>query len=472
MHGLHMMKSPQLLASTGRRRINPPPNIAHGGWGAQKHEQAEGIDMDLWATALVLSDGVTPALVLDIDIQILTNERADQIRAAVSKATGLPIANIRACATHTHSGPVPYKSWIEKGYEMVGPWFDNVARWCVEAAGEALASLQPVEIRVGRGECYINSNRRSITPDGKRFLGVNPNGACDHEVTIVRMDKRDGRLLATLVNFACHATIMGPPNRLITPDYPGAMKRVVEQAIGGHCIFLQGSAGDQGPVQGFIADTKVYRELGAVLGHEVAKVALGSKAIPANPKFREVIPSGAPLGAYDVDFPSVSAGTVQVQEKEIMVPLREGLPEKGAATQKLDFWKAKLKSAREKMDEAAITEAIYMARRADIELRMADDFGGKTNAGVRTHFITFGDVALVGCNIEPFCEIGMSIKRLSPFPVTFMCGYTNGRMAYMPTAEEWTKGGYEVENSPFGQNAADVLQREIIATLQTLTSKK
>jgi hypothetical protein len=42
----------------------------------------------------------------------------------------------------------------------------------------------------------------------------------------------------------------------------------------------------------------------------------------------------------------------------------------------------------------------------------------------------------------------------------------------MPTAEEWTKGGYEVENSPFGQNAADVLQREIIAILQTLTSKK
>lgn len=461
-----------LMAGTGRRCINPPPNIAHGGWGAQKHEQAEGIDMDLWTTALALSDGVTTALVLDIDIQILTNDRADQIRGAVSKATGLPVANIRACATHTHSGPVPYKSWIEKGYEMVGPWFDNVARWCAEAASEALAILQPVEIRVGSGECHINSNRRSVTPDGKRFLGVNRNGPCDHEVVVVRFDKHDGGLLATLVNFACHATIMGPLNRLITPDFPGAMKRVVEQAIGGHCVFLQGSAGDQGPVQGFIADTRVYRELGAVLGHEVAKVALGLNSIPANPKFREVIPSGAPLGAYDVEFPPMSAATVRVVEKEILVPLREGLPEKGPASQKLDFWKAKLKSAREKMDEAAITEAIYMARRADIELRMADDFGGKTDAGVRTHFITFGEVGLVGSNIEPFCEIGINVKKSSPFPTTFMCGYTNGRMAYMPTAEEWTKGGYEVENSPFGQNAAEVLQREIVATLQTLRSKK
>src|SRR6266704_3455369 len=100
-----------ILAGTGRRCTNPPPDIAHGGWGAQKHEQAEGIDLDLWVTALAISNGVTTALLLDIDIQILTNERADQIRAAVSAATGAPREGIRAAATHTHSGPVPYKSW-------------------------------------------------------------------------------------------------------------------------------------------------------------------------------------------------------------------------------------------------------------------------------------------------------------------------------------------------------------------------
>ena len=109
-----------------------------------------------------------------------------------------------------------------------------------------------------------------------------------------------------------------------------------------------------------------------------------------------------------------------------------------------------------------------MARRADIQLRMADDFGGKTSAGVRTQLIAFGDVALVGCNIEPFCEIGLTIKKQSPFATTFMCGYTNGRMAYMPTAEEWDQGGYEVDNSPFGRGAAEVLAKEIVATLREM----
>jgi hypothetical protein len=456
----------QLLAGIGRRCTNPPANIAHGGWGAQKHEQAGGIDMDLWVTALALSDRQNTAIILDLDIQILTNQRADEIRAAVSKATGIPVQNIRASATHTHSGPVPYKSWIEKGYEMVGPWFDEVARHSAAAALEALASLQPICIRAGRGECQINTNRRAVTQSGERFLGINPDGPCDHEVLVIRLDSVGGQPLATLVNYACHPTIMGPLNRLITPDYPGAMKRVVEQAVGGKCVFLQGCAGDQGPLQGFQADTNVYRNFGAILGHEVAKIALSLNNIPSKSIFRGVIPSGAPLGMYDSEFATLSSLPLRVVEKEIVVPLREGLPERRAASEKLEIWKSKLKLAREANEQTAITEAIYMARRADIQLRMADDFGGRTSAGVRTHFIAFGDVVLVGCNIEPFCEIGMEIKRDSPFPITFMSGYTNGRMAYMATAEEWPNGGYEVENSPFGESAAEVLIDEILETLR------
>src|SRR5215467_13213838 len=280
----------KILAGVGRSCTNPPPNIAHGGWGAQKHEQAEGIDMDLWVTALALSDGQTSAVILDLDIQILTNERADQIRQTVSQATGVPFENIRAAATHTHSGPVPYKSWIEKGYEMVAPWFENVARWSAEAAQEALANLQPVQIRAGKGRCDINANRRAVTPAGERFLGVNPDGPCDRDVLVARLDSAEGKPLVTLVNYACHATIMGPANKLITPDFPGAMKRVVEQAVSGRCFFLQGAAGNVGPVQGFQADPPVYRQLGTVLGHEVAKVALGLTAIPTSVKFQRVIP--------------------------------------------------------------------------------------------------------------------------------------------------------------------------------------
>jgi hypothetical protein len=363
---------------------------------------------------------------------------------------------------------VPYKSWIEKGYDMVEPWFEDVAKWSAEAAQEALSHLRPVKMRSGVGSCRINTNRRAITPAGERFLGVNPEGPCDREVLVVRIDTLDGRALATLVNYACHATIMGPANTLITPDFPGAMKRTVEQEAGGKCLFFQGSAGDQGPLLGFQADPEVYRSFGAILGHEVAKMAVEIDNLPQQVRFQRVMPSGAPLGMYAPEFSELETLPLRVVAREIHVPLREGLPERKSAGEKLEFWKTKLKDAREKQDTAAITEATYMARRADIQLRMADDFGGKTSAGVRTHFIAFGDVAIVGCNIEPFCEIGMAVKKGSPFPVTYMCGYTNGRMAYMPTAVEWDKGGYEVENSPFGRTAADTLTSQILTTLKEL----
>ena len=353
---------------------------------------------------------------------------------------------------------------------MVGPWFQDLLNWCADAAREALAALEPVYVRFGRGVSRINANRRCVTSVGERFLGVDPEGVSDHEVLVVTFDSAKAPI-ATLVNFACHGTVMGPGNRLITPDYPGAMKRVVEAAVGGKCLFLLGSAGDQGPVQGFQANTSIYRELGAALGHEVARIVFELRAIPSTTKFQKIIPSGAPLGEYEPVFSAAPALPLQVLDKEILVPLREGLPEKRSATEKLEHWKRRLKVAREKADDAAITEAIYMARRADIQLRMADDFGGKESAGVRAHFLSFGDTAIVGCNIEPFCEIGLAVKRQSPFAFTFLCGYTNGRMAYMPTAEEWVKGGYEVENSPFAQDAAKVLQEEILSTLNQMRAR-
>jgi hypothetical protein len=171
---------------------------------------------------------------------------------------------------------------------------------------------------------------------------------------------------------------------------------------------------------------------------------------------------------YDEQFASLPNLPLQIVERKILVPLREGLPERKAAVQQLQFWKDKLGAAREQGNETAITHAIYMARRADIQLRMAEDFGGRNDVGVRTQFICFGDVALVSCNVEPFCEIGLAIKRQSPFPFTLVSGYSNGRLVYLPTAQEWARGGYEVENSPFGQGTAEGWQREVVQTLNEL----
>jgi hypothetical protein len=146
----------------------------------------------LWATALALTDGKTTALILDIDIQILTNQRADQIRNTVSTLTGLPVAQIRTVRdTHAFWARALQEldskratRWSGRGSMMshVGVAKRRVTR---------LASLRTATVRTGRGECHINANRRCVAPNGERFLGVNARETCDHEVIVVKLEGPD-----------------------------------------------------------------------------------------------------------------------------------------------------------------------------------------------------------------------------------------------------------------------------------------
>jgi hypothetical protein len=72
---------------------------------------------------------------------------------------------------------------------------------------------------------------------------------------------------------------------------------------------------------------------------------------------------------------------------------------------------------------------------------------------VRIQTIRIGDTALIGVPGEPFAEIGAEVKRRSPAPHTVFCGYTNGLFAYIPTAQAYEEGGYEVRTTPFRAGA-------------------
>jgi hypothetical protein len=76
-----------------------------------------------------------------------------------------------------------------------------------------------------------------------------------------------------------------------------------------------------------------------------------------------------------------------------------------------------------------------------------------------------GDVVFVGLDCEASVEIGLAIKRGSPFPATFVVTNCNGTIGYLPTARQHQEGGYEVSLTGFGPTAADVLVKETLALL-------
>ncbi len=67
----------------------------------------------------------------------------------------------------------------------------------------------------------------------------------------------------------------------------------------------------------------------------------------------------------------------------------------------------------------------------------------RTRSPCRLQAIRIGDLAVCGIPFETFVEIGLDLKKRSPFPQTMVIGLANGRHGYLPTPEQHKLGGYE-----------------------------
>jgi len=109
----------------------------------------------------------------------------------------------------------------------------------------------------------------------------------------------DCSVLATLVNYACHPTTLAWVNKLISPDFIGAMRDVIEANTGAApCLFLQGASGELAPAHDYVGDTAIADKHGRQLGY-AAISALESMLSPRHKlTYRGVMESGAPLAVW------------------------------------------------------------------------------------------------------------------------------------------------------------------------------
>ena len=442
-----------LKAGAGRSDITPPVGIAHGGWGAATHQRAEGVDMPFYSTALYVTDGDLELAIVDLDTGIVVNRDADAIRAEVEAVAGIKPENLRLSATHTHSGPVNRGSWLDEGMDMVGPYWDSLPSRITESINTARWNAKPAHVGVGSGTSSINVNRRPALPDGTLFTGRNWEGFVDREVGVVAINDTAGTPIATLLNYACHPTILGPANKLLSPDYPGTARQVVEQHAGGLCLFLQGAAGNCGPTHGFIGETAVARWLGTRLGLEAARVRLEIDPVPRKERLVEVVPSGADLGMYEDDPTGEPDDTLRIVNTAVELPVGE-FPSIEEAQAGFDEAVNTLNATRKGGTEAEIKEAVKNAKRAGFVLgnatRTAD---GPMSMPIQA--MRIGPAALVAIPVEAFAEIGTAVKGSSPASQTLFSGYSNGYLGYMPMADAYEQGGYEVVNTPMAAGAAE-----------------
>jgi neutral ceramidase len=329
--------------------------------------------------------------------------------------------------------------------------------------------LGPARVAVGSGKSQVAVNRREIAPDGRPVTGVNYDGPIDPEVFVLRIDDTEGGPLAAVVGYTMHPTTLGPANRLISPDWPGHLKRTVEAITGATCLFAQGATGNIGPgPDGFTDDVGVVCRIGRQVGCEAARVYLGLQLPAVRHRHERVWESGAPLGKWTQEPLPEPDPVVRVMSREVKLPLIEQPP--------LSDAQARVDEAQRRLDDlkqraappAEIEAATFATKRANMTFSRAQTYGGREAFSVELHLLQIGPAVLAGTEGEPFAEIGLQIKAGSPWPATWFGGYTGGWAGYIPTPDAYPQGGYEVDTSPFAPEAAGRLVAETLAALEEL----
>lgn len=463
----------RLRAGTGRSLITPPLGMPMGGWSNALHERSAANDGDLTATVLVATDDREAVALAELDLCLLTDAQAEAIRLAIAAATGIERRAVRVTATHNHSAPVTGEltgaGWMREGIETVEPYMAMVTEQLAGAAREAWAGLAPVSVGHGEGRSPLAVNRRVTLPGGGIRVGHAWGGPVDHAVRVGRLDGESGSPVATIVHYSAHPTIMAGGNRSISPDYPGPARRVVEAALGGRCLFLQGTPGDIGPVETFVDTLEPAHRLGAMLGHDAAATALRASADPHRQRVAESQDPSTWLAFYEYEPPPPSDATVRVVTRVASMPVRPDLGDPVALRGAHAALRADLEAALERgADAFEVRELRVRTKGAAMRAERAGALAGLAEYPLEVHGARIGPLAFIGVPLEPFIELGRAVVAGSPLPITFVSGYTNGYRNYLPTEAEHARGGYEVDISAFRPEAAGLFVETSLAVLREL----
>lgn len=436
-----------LYAGAARKIINPPLGIKRPGIRLFA-DPLQAIETDLTATAVVLSNQAGKVVIVAIDISIISLPVSLEIRRRIGKAVGTPASHVMINFSHTHSGPA-LPDFIEESPEQMRlqrTYQDKLIAWLVEVATEANRQLQPARIGADWGEAHIGIYRRETGPDGRDVLGEDPNVPIDTAVGVIRVDDLEGKAIATLFSYGCHTVTMGPRSKVASSDFPGPARELVEEAFGGLAVFLQACGGNVNPVHGIgyevdCRDTK--NRTGLTLGGEVVRVAANIRTNVRRGKERKpmgVIPNILfwPWEPVEDDTSTYLGAVDEIIKLEFIE-----LPSLEQAEAIHQEWQQKLADAQ--ANDAREWEISVATRFADWSAELVEAVRhGHPTCDVAIQAIRINDIVLAGISVEAFFETGLTIKSQSPVAHTQVLGYTNGCVSYLPRAQDYPPGGWQV----------------------------
>ena len=431
------------------REITPPVGIYARSWGAATHDVAEGVHRPFAATAAVFAPlgggGPTLALVAaDLGwFQHLPDER--KLRATILRDTGLEEDALLINMSHTHAGANVNSQLADKpGGELIEPYLEHLTEQLTAAILEAQATVTPAWVTYGTGRCGLATNRDLWDDSAKRFAtGYNPDAEADDTLLVARVTAEDGATLATLFNYACHPTTLAWQNRLLSPDFIGAAREVLEDAFAAPALFLQGASGELAPRDDYVGDPAVADRNGRQLGHAAAAALEGLPPAGTRFVYTGIVASGANLGTWE--YQPCDAEELRVSEQLAAhlshVPLRR--KEDLGVVESLT---------------GATPDSLQEQEKALRRRFMSQALGDNPVYEMPIWAWRLGGALLVALGNEPYSVFQVELRRRLAGTPLLVLGVTNRTIGYLSPEGTYGTGLYQEQQSPF---AAGCLEQTI-----------
>jgi hypothetical protein len=388
----------------------------------------------------------------------------NQLLDRVSASAEVPRQQIVVFFSHTHAaGLMECQRANLPGGELISPYLDALSRKVSTLVRLARDRRRPAAVVYGCGRCNLAANRDYFDRQRSQYVcGFNPAGEADDTVLVARVTAESGEVIATVVNYACHPTTLAWQNTLISPDYIGAMRELVERANGTPCLFIQGASGDVGPRHGFVGDTAVADRNGRQLGHAALGVLESLPQPGRSYEYTGPVISGATLGIWDyVPLSEKRQGEVDLwQSRRPIVSLqyRDDLPKRSELEEDRRKWEAREAEARSAGDELRLRDARAMVERMTRSLTRIAHLPPGEAYPYRVEIWRIGDAIWLGLNGEHYNGLQRELRHRFPHTPIILGTLANGsEVSYLLDAESFGKGLYQENVSVLAKGCLEKL---------------
>lgn len=454
----------------------------------------------LYARALVLDDGFTRIAFISLDVIDISFADVDKIKTRLESESNINRNNVIINVAHNH--------WVNDQLA------EDYAERAINAVKEACKKMVPVKAGAGKGiEKRITMNRRLLltngkewtirraTPEPEDYMVKGIAEPFDPEIGILRLDRLDGKPFAVLYTFACH-NYTGIPNRAATAGFPGFASDLIEKALGSGAIamYMQGAAGDITPI--------LYKDVNTPKQEETFGTMLGLSTVSAFRNIQIKSDAGIRVISEGLTLPArtdvkIHIDSLEATKARILDYFKgQGCGAHGAGTKlnfksflplymkylmapgyPSDYSYRYLQEKKIGSDDLAIMDS---DNKRDIEkylsniYKMEELITTEANIGYLKSFssngplkaevtgVKVGDFVLITFSGELFSQIGLDIKKNSPFEYTFVTGYTNGSVGYSPTADAYGGDAYEVSGSDLAPEWQKIFEEKAYEILNKL----